>query len=82
MAQWLEHLFCNGVTQVGEGIFSAMLYTCFDFHVVRWGLTSEIGPKFCLRRLSVIINEDFFEEGGGVLGQSLSPINLHKVDFA
>ena len=44
------------------GIFSYALL-CYGYHVVRWELTSEIGPLFCLKWFSVIKYDDFFEEG-------------------
>ena len=36
-----------GITSNGKGNFSATLL-CYGYHVVRWGLTSEIGPLFRL----------------------------------
>ena len=56
------------------GIFSAKFaMLCYDFHVVKWGLSPGFDSILCrngliLRRngFPLIINDDFLEEGGGV----------------
>ena len=41
LAQWLEHWTCTGAACQGAGIFSAMLYPCYGYHIVRWGLIQD-----------------------------------------